>query len=79
MDNGMTLEETTVTYEMRLGPAVRVHVTGTPAEVVHEAGKADLSLFDRTTSDRLDALRQTVRTRVANGETDITIDFASGA
>ncbi|HEX3465881.1 MAG TPA: hypothetical protein VHS78_17670 [Candidatus Elarobacter sp.] len=78
MDNGMTLEETTVTYEMRLGPDIRVHVIGTPAEVVHEAGKEDLTLFDRSTSDRLEVLRGVARSRITNGETEITIDFASG-
>lgn len=77
--SGMTLEETTVTYEMRLGPVVRAHITGTPAEVVHETGKDDLTLFDRATSDRLDVLREVARTRMANGETDITIDFVTGA
>jgi hypothetical protein len=41
--------------------------------------KDDLTLFDRATSDRLDVLREVARTRMVNGETDITLDFTTGA
>lgn len=79
MDNGMTLENAVVTFEKTIGPDIWVHITSIPAEIVHCDGKEDLTLFDRSTGARLQHLLRVARARMANGETDITIDFASGA
>jgi hypothetical protein len=79
MDNGMTLENAVVTFEKTIGPNIWVHITSTPAEIVHCEGKEDLTLFTFDTSRRLRHLLGIARGRMANGETDITIDFGSDA
>ncbi|HEV3087766.1 MAG TPA: hypothetical protein VGX96_11125 [Candidatus Elarobacter sp.] len=75
----MTLENAVVTFEKSIGPGVFVHITSIPAEIVHADGKDDLTLFDVPTSGRLQHLLRVARGRMANGETDITIDFADDA
>jgi len=72
----MTREEAVVVFEKSLGPGVFVHVAGIPAEIIHCEGKDDLTLFDRDTSSRLLLLLRHARIRMAQGETDIHLDFA---
>lgn len=79
MTPAMSKEAALVTFEKTLGPGVRVHVTNIPAEVVHCEGKEDLTLFDFGTSAQLQRLLRAARARMASGETDITLDFASEA
>jgi hypothetical protein len=77
MQPAMSREDAVVTFEKTIGPGVWVHITSIPASIVHCEGKDDLTLFKRTTSARLHHLLRVARGRMANGETDITIDFAS--
>ena len=78
MKTRSTLEERTVTYDRHLAPGIAVHITGVPAEIVHTPGEEDLTLFERGIDERLSELLDIARTRIANGETEITIHFASG-
>ena len=77
MTPAMSKEDALVTFEKTIGPGVWVHVTNIPAEIVRCEGEADLTLFDFDTSGRLQRLLRVARVRMADGETDIVLDFAS--
>ncbi|MEA2688094.1 MAG: hypothetical protein QOJ39_487 [Candidatus Eremiobacteraeota bacterium] len=73
----MSKQDALVTFEKTIGPGVSVHVTNIPAEIVRCEGKEDLTLFDFDTSSRLQHLLRAARARMANGESDIILDFSS--
>jgi hypothetical protein len=79
MKSESTLEKTTVTCEEPIAAGVAVHITGVPAEIVHRHGYEDLTLFEPGILTRLRQLAGIARTRMAGGETDITLDFTTGA
>ena len=79
MRSESTLEETTITYSRSLAEGVAVHITGVPAEILHRVSGEDLTLFKPGISTRLRQLKTIARARAANGETDITLDFTTGA
>jgi hypothetical protein len=76
MQQMMTRRTAVVTFEKQLAPGISVHVTGMPAAIVTCPGKDDLTLFDKQTGFRLERLLAVARNRMANGETDIYVDFA---
>lgn len=76
MDMEMTLEPAVVSFEKQLGPGVSVCVAGISAEIVRADGHDDLTLFDRPTNALLQKLLRHARTRMADGETDIRLNFA---
>jgi hypothetical protein len=74
-----TLEETTITHSRSLAEGVAVHITGVPAEILHRVNGDDLTLFKPGISTRLRQLKAIARARAANGETEIALDFTTGA
>jgi hypothetical protein len=79
MQSESTLERTTITYSKSLADGVAVHITGVPATILHSASGEDVTMFKPGISTRLRQLKTIARARMANGETDITLDFTTGA
>jgi len=72
----MVAQRELMTFEKTIGPGVSVRITGVPASI---HGTREIRAFDRRTAYRIESLLGIARSRMANGETDITLDFTTGA
>jgi hypothetical protein len=61
-----------ITFEKSIGPGASVHIEGVPASI---HGPKKIRAFGFDTAYRLEHLLKVARERMANGETEIRLNF----